>query len=146
MTERAPFPRGYFNHFLLAYFIPKPYVQGLNSVQGLNFSCITVNVRVGLSSEQEAATAKYVEVNKLIRKILIEIAPFHGSRAGCSIHSRLLAWVAKINVLIIEESIYYTYLYKNECNDHWTLQRYRQLSLKISQNNHGQCKLPEINE
>ena len=37
--EIAPFPRGYFDHFLLA-FIPK-----------LNFSCITVNVRVGLSSE-----------------------------------------------------------------------------------------------
>ena len=51
--EIAPFPRGYFDHFLLA-FIPK-----------LNFSCIIVNVRVGLSSELEAATAKYVGVNKL---------------------------------------------------------------------------------
>ena len=35
---------------------------------GLNFfTCITVNVRVGLSSEREAATAKYVRVNKLVR-------------------------------------------------------------------------------
>ena len=38
-----------------------------------------VNVRVGLSSEQETATARYVETNKLIREILIKIAPFHGS-------------------------------------------------------------------
>ena len=35
---------------------------------GLNFfTCITVNVRVGLSSEREAATAKYVRVNKLVK-------------------------------------------------------------------------------
>ena len=52
LMEIAPFPRGYFDHFLLA-FIPK-----------LNFSCITVNVRVGLSSEWEAATSKYVGINK----------------------------------------------------------------------------------
>ena len=38
-----------------------------------------VNVRVGLSSEQETANARYVEINKLIREILIKIAPFHGS-------------------------------------------------------------------
>ena len=38
-----------------------------------------VNLRVVLSSEQEAATARYVEINKLFREILIEIAPFHGS-------------------------------------------------------------------
>ena len=37
-----------------------------------------VNVRVGLSSEQETATARYVEINKLIRQISIEIAQFHG--------------------------------------------------------------------
>ena len=30
------------------------------SLQGLDFSCITVNVRVGLSSERETGTAKYV--------------------------------------------------------------------------------------
>ena len=60
-----------------------------------------------------------------MRKILTEIGPFPGNRAGCSIHSHLLAWVAEINVLIIEESIYYTYFCKNECNDHWPLQKYR---------------------
>ena len=37
-----------------------------------------VNVRVGLSSEQETATARYAEINKLIREISIEIAQFHG--------------------------------------------------------------------
>ena len=69
-------------------------------LQGLNFSCITVNVCVGLNSEWEAATAKYVGVNKL-REILIEIASFDGNKAGCSIHSHLLAWVTEINVIII---------------------------------------------
>ena len=35
---------------------------------GLNFfTCITVKVRVGLSSEREAATAEYVRVNRLVR-------------------------------------------------------------------------------
>ena len=61
----------------------------------------TVNVCVGLNSEWEAATPKYVGVNKLIWEILIEIAPFDTNRAVCSIHSHLLAWVAEINVLII---------------------------------------------
>ena len=69
-------------------------------LQGLNFSCITVNVRDGLNSEWEAATTKYIGVNKL-REVLIEIASFDGNKAGCSIHSHLLAWVTKINVLII---------------------------------------------
>ena len=31
----------------------------------------------GSSSEQETATAKYIEVDELIREILIDIAPFH---------------------------------------------------------------------
>ena len=34
---------------------------------GAELSCITVNFRVGLSSEREASTAKYVGVNKRIR-------------------------------------------------------------------------------
>ena len=38
-----------------------------------------VNIRVGSSSEQEIATARYVERNKLITEILIKIAPFHGT-------------------------------------------------------------------
>ena len=38
-----------------------------------------VNVCVHLSSEQEAATARYIGVNKLIREILIKTAPFHGN-------------------------------------------------------------------
>ena len=37
-------------------------------------------LRVGLSAEQETATAKYVRVNKGFREILIEIAPFRGSQ------------------------------------------------------------------
>ena len=36
-----------------------------------------MSVSVYVSSERETATAKYVGVNKLIREILIEIAPFH---------------------------------------------------------------------
>ena len=32
---------------------------------------------VGLSLEQEAATAKYVGIKKLIKEILIKIASFH---------------------------------------------------------------------
>ena len=47
--------------------------------QRLNFSHIAVNVCVGLSSELEIATARYVEIIKLIREILIEIAPLHGT-------------------------------------------------------------------
>ena len=43
-------------------------------LQGLNVSCITVNVRVGLSFEQETATDKYVGVNNVFREILIERA------------------------------------------------------------------------
>ena len=39
-----------------------------------------VNVRVGSSSEQEIATARYVERNKQkYTEILIKIAPFHGT-------------------------------------------------------------------
>ena len=43
-----------------------------------------------LSSEQETATARYVEINKLIREILIKIAPFHSnSRIGwCLMNSQ----------------------------------------------------------
>ena len=67
---------------------------------GLNFSCITVNVCVGLNSEWKAATAKYVGVNKL-RETLIEIALFDGNKSGCFVHSHLLAWVTEINILII---------------------------------------------
>ena len=37
-------------------------------LQGLNFSCSTVNVRVDLSSERETATAKYVGVKNLLEK------------------------------------------------------------------------------
>ena len=37
-----------------------------------------VNVHVGLSSEQETATARYVEIN-LLEKFLIEIALFHST-------------------------------------------------------------------
>ena len=60
------------------------WVGGINFVVGykrwrLNFICITVNVSVGLSSERETATAKYVGVNKLSREILIKIAPLHNS-------------------------------------------------------------------
>ena len=51
-------------------------------LQRLNFSCITVNVRVGLSSEWETATARYVGGNKLFREILIKIAPFHSIGAA----------------------------------------------------------------
>ena len=40
-------------------------------------AAITVNVCVGLSSEQETATAGYIGLNKFIREILIEISPFH---------------------------------------------------------------------
>ena len=58
LIEIAPFPRGNFDRFLSA-FIPKPD-------DFRNFSQITVNVHVGLSSEQETATARYVEINKLI--------------------------------------------------------------------------------
>ena len=45
--------------------------------EAAKLSQIMVNVHVSLSSEQETASAKYVEINKLIRQILIEIAPFH---------------------------------------------------------------------
>ena len=64
-------------------------------LQGLNFSSITLNVCVALNSQWEAAIAKYVG------EMLIKIAPFDSNRAGCSIHSYFLAWVTKINVLII---------------------------------------------
>ena len=66
--EIAPFSQGNFNYFLLAF------------ISQNHFSRITVNILVGLSSEQETATAKYVGVKKVIREILIEIAPFHGKR------------------------------------------------------------------
>ena len=36
------------------------------------------------TTKYETATAKYVRVNKLIREILIEIAPFHGTSVGGS--------------------------------------------------------------
>ena len=48
-------------------------------LQMLNFLWIAVNVYVGLSSEQETVTARYIGVSKLIREILIEIALFHGT-------------------------------------------------------------------
>ena len=44
---------------------------------GAKLSCIKVNICVGLSSEQEATTARYVQLNKFIREVLIEITPFH---------------------------------------------------------------------
>ena len=69
LIEIAPFPWGYFDHFLLAFF-PRSY-----DFRGW----LNINVRVGLNAQREAATAKYVGVNKLIRGILIEIAPFHGT-------------------------------------------------------------------
>ena len=71
LIEIAPFPRGLFRSFFISL------CSKTISMQGLHFSCITVNAHVGLSSEQEAASGKYVQVNKLIREILIKIAPFH---------------------------------------------------------------------
>ena len=59
------------DHFFLSLYSKTIWLERLN------FSNIAVNVCVGLSSERETATAKYVGVNKLIREILIEIAPFH---------------------------------------------------------------------
>ena len=75
-----------------------------------------------------------------------------GNRTGCSIQftHTCLHGVAEINVLIliIQESIYYTYFCKRKINVMTIVDHYgdiaRQLSLKISQNNHSQCKLLEI--
>ena len=77
----------------------------------------------------------------------ITIKSVVGNRAGCSIHSHLLAWGGR-NKCINNYRSQFIILIFVKMNvmtiDH--LQRHRQLSLKISQNNHGQCKLPEINE
>ena len=78
-----------------------------------------------------------------------------GNTAGCSIQftHTCLHVVAEINALIlINIGVNLLYLFwKYECNDHSLLvltvteiQLARQLSLKISQNNHSQCKLFEI--
>ena len=75
LIKIAPFSQGYFDHFLLAFIYSKTIW-----LQRLNFSCITAKARVGLSSERETATARYVGVDKFIREILIKIAPFHGSK------------------------------------------------------------------
>ena len=61
LIEIALFPRGYFDH-VFDHLFQNHMTSGLNF-----FTCITVNVRVGLSSEREAATAKYVRINKLVR-------------------------------------------------------------------------------
>ena len=84
------------NHFLLI-FILKPYDQELN------FSCITVNAHVSLSSERETAIAKYVGVNKLVREILIERALFHGkicyiTHLSVQLRGDVHAQVAMLNV------------------------------------------------
>ena len=73
LIEIAPFPRGLFLSFFISLCCKTISIQ-----RGYTFHALhTVNAHVGLSSEREAASGKYVQVNKLIREILIKIAPFH---------------------------------------------------------------------
>ena len=84
-------------------------------LKGINFSCITVNVHVGLSSERETATAKYVGVNKLIREILIK-------NSSISQNISNIQWLSYKNMSISQRAILKitsTDFQKNLCSSCW---------------------------
>ena len=84
-------------------------------LKGINFSCITVNVHVGLSSEIETATAKYVGVNKLIREILIK-------NSSISQNVWNIQWLSYKNMSISQRAILKitsTDFQKNLCSSCW---------------------------
>ena len=84
-------------------------------LEGINFSCITVNVHVGLSSERETATAKYVGVNKLIREILIK-------NSSISQNVSNIQWLSYKNMSISQRAILKitsTDFQKNLCSSCW---------------------------
>ena len=96
-----------------------------------------------------ASTLLFLEIsnnNIIINQwqVTEQVVPFSSLTLAC------MRAVAEINVLIliIQESIYYTYFCKRKINVMTIVDHYgdiaRQLSLKISQNNHSQCKLLEI--
>ena len=62
LIEIAPFTRGYFDHFFVSLYSKTIWIQGLN------FSCVTVIVRVSLSSDRETATAKLCRSKKTYQR------------------------------------------------------------------------------